>query len=184
MGTGIAIAIALAVAFAAGGKKKTKGSSSGPNPSPTPPPKQDEIDPQYEGNDPTIGPDGYPQIVFYEDGSWDEPTEDWFAYAEERIANLLPAPDANAPEPDYGEFDFPYIVAWDFMRGEVPEGAPYPDEPYAPNAEMWPTQYPGVNYFDGPDATLFLIEHIGNFIEAALPHYNETGELILLAEEG
>jgi hypothetical protein len=180
MGT-LAIIAIIALGLAAGGSSRS-GGGSGPVKIP---PKQPDIPPIDIGNedDPTIGPDGYPQIVFYEDGSWDEPTEDWFAYAEERIAPLLPPPDASAPEGDYGGFDLPYMVAWEFLQGEVPEGAAYPVEPYAPNAEMWQTSYPGVNYFDGPPATLGLIEHIAAYIDAAMPHFNQTGELILLEED-
>ncbi len=135
-----------------------------------------------EAEDPTIGPDGYPQIVFYEDGSWDEPTFEWFDYAGNGMEPMLPPPGSSAPEMEMGEFDFSYVIAWEFLADEVPDDIPYPDEPYAPDGTMWQTSYPGVNYFAGPDAVLGLIEHLAAYIDAALPAFNESGELILIPE--
>lgn len=178
MGFFALVTIGFLFAMSAGG---SKGSAE---PTQLPPPHPSGTNDGGGGDpaDPAIGDDGYPQIVFHEDGSWDEPTEDWFDYASDQMLPMLDPPGSSAPDMEFGDFDYSYILSWEFLKEEMPSDIPYPAEPYAPDGTMWQTSYPGENRFDGPEAVLGLIEHFAAYIEEALPHYNETGELILYPE--
>ncbi len=117
---------------------------------------------------------GPPKIV-WEGTAWADPTEKWWGAAEPKLGALLINDPSNVD---------PRHLAWAILQGDVPQSVGgLPDEPYAPDGTPWQTDVPGAeNFWTGAPTVIYLIDHVAEAVNAALPHWTETGEVILTQE--
>ncbi len=115
---------------------------------------------------------GPPKIVWDGD-AWAAPTDRWWGGAEVNLAALL------ISDPTIVD---PRVLSWGILQDQVPASiGGLPPTPYAPDGTPWQVDVPGVeNYWDGAPTVIYLMDHVAEAITAALPHWQATGEVVLV----
>lgn len=115
-----------------------------------------------------------PANIQWDGTAWQIPLR-WWRSAEPKVASKLSA----MPELDTT------VIAWELLEGQVPDVAGgRPTTPYAPNGQPWQGDVPGSeDYWPGAPTVLYLMDHIAETVNAAIPNWQATGEVVLVEED-